>query len=64
MNDPTFLLVAGSLLVLVVIFSCLTLVALTALGKGRNETAERAITGIRQVAQDALNVVPTRQRKM
>lgn len=63
MNDPIFLLVAGTLLVLLVVFSFLTLVALTALGKGRNETAEKAITGIRQVAQDALHVMPTRQQK-
>ena len=63
MNDPTFLLVTAISIVLVVVFACLTLVALTALGKGKNETAEKAIIGIRQVAHDALNVVPTRQRK-
>lgn len=63
MNDPTFLLVTASSVVLVVVFACLTLVALTALGKGKNETAEKAVIGIRQVAHDALNVVPIRQRK-
>lgn len=58
MNDPTFLLVIAISVVLIVIFTCLTMVALTALGKGKNETAERAITGIRQVAKEALSVVP------
>lgn len=53
MNDLT--------VIVLVVFFCLTLVALAAIGQGNRETAGEAVKGIQGIAAKAMDVFARRQ---